>query len=231
MNFIKRHHILSIVIIFLIIITALNIFTHTKGYSFADLGVTAPTEKDCSALKGKHSVTPVSLSVNVPRVAPLQEKIKTLIVKYEGNITNDSFSSYQSYPSTPVPVNNDSFNLTIEFKKSRQEFLSEVSELIKSSGGTNVNYNYSDSTYDASYSPYASCANSLQRVKISKIQLEVLTKAFRMERNPENISLLSQSIYDARSTLQNSIDTMNSYMTVSDIPSVTISVSPTSQGI
>ena len=231
MNFLKKHTLLSTSLAFLLVIVLLNIFMHKKGYSYADLGVTPPTEKDCSLLKNKHAVTPVSLLVSVPQAAPFREKIKTLITKYEGNITNDSFSSYPDYTNASSG-NTESFNITVEFKKSQDEFLAELSELIKNSKGTNLSYTYNNNTYDnTSYSPYASCLNSLQMVKNAKLQLEVLTKALRTERNPENISLLSQSVYDTRSVLQNNINTMNSFMTVSDIPSVSISVSPTSQSI
>jgi hypothetical protein len=229
MNFLKKHHVLSIVIIFLIVVTFINLLIHKKEYSYIDLGVTPPKETDCSILKNKNAITPVSLTASVSNVTATREKLKKLIVTYEGNITKDSFSSYPVSISNGQAHTTDNFEMTIEFKKNQTEFLAELSELLKNSNVDTLYYNYGNSPYDISHSPYSQCVDTFEIVKNNRLHLEVLTKALRREKRPENISMLIKSIHEVTSTLESNITSLNNLLIISDIPSVTIVVNPANQ--
>ena len=225
----KKYSVVIMLALVIVIITPFAIHRDSKKYSLADFGMPPLLKPDCSSLKTANNNSPVTINLNAPNVSAMRDKIKNLITKYNGHITSDSFSSYApSVPAVPtVTSSQDSTNSTATFDKSEYAFLTELSDVVKSSGGVNSGYTYTDGSqpqYNTGYSSYASCVNSMMNISSDILQLKVLTNALKEERETLNISLLSQSITNFKITLQSDINTVNSYFTVSDQPSVSISV-------
>lgn len=192
-----------------------------NNYSLTDLGVYPPTSSDCSSIKNSDNSYPVTLTFNAPDVSAMRDKIKTLAEKYKGQISTDSFYSYPS-----GSYSQDSVNLIILFPDSQQKFLDELSTLVKSEGGTNSGYTYQNGNQQQyGYSPYTSCLTMLQTMAVDQKQLEVLTDALRRSHKLQTISLLSQSISTARTTLQTDINNLNDFFRTADNPTVNITVS------
>ena len=185
----KKQHLVLIIIVIILIVGFLSMSSRKSRYSLADLGVSPLLQTDCSLVKDSGN-SPVTISFNAPQVPSLHEKVKELVKKYNGHITSDSLYSYATGdPSIP---SEDSATVIATFDTKREEFLAEMSTLMKNSGGVNTNYSYSDGTDYGVYSPYTSCTSMLQTVWSDALQLEILTKALKREDRTRNIALLSQ---------------------------------------
>ena len=236
MENIKKHSVLIVVIVLVFLfVVCVSVFNNNRNYSLVDFGVQPLLKTDCSSVQNASNNSPVMISFNVFNVSSVHDQIKTLITKYNGHIENDSFNSY-SYPTqtpssqiiTAVPVNisQDSSSIVVTFDKSQDQFLTDLSSLIKSVGGVNTGYSYNDGSQpqNGGYSAYTTCVNMMQSVQADVLQLEVFTKALKEEHNAAKISLLSQSIYNIKSTLQNDVNNMNGFFATSNKPSVSISI-------
>ena len=224
----KKHSVAITVVLALLVIVYFAVHGDRKNYSLADFGVPPLIKPDCSSVSNTNVTSPVSVSFNAPNVSDVYNKIKTLITKYNGHITSDSFNSYPSSDSkTP---SQDNASVTVTFDKSQVDFLTELSSTVKNAGGVNTNYNYTDgnpSPYNtgySSYSSYSTCVTMMQNVQTDVMQLELFIKALKEEHSPQNIAFLSQSISTVKSTLQTDVNNMNSFFGTSDKPSVSISI-------
>lgn len=236
MDKIKKHSVIVIVILALlvIVITSFAVAGYRKNYSLADFGISPLLKPDCSSVKNTNNNSPVTISLNAPNVSVMRDKIKLLIIKYNGQITSDSFNSFPtintptSYPSViPNASSQDTANIIATFNKSQNDFLTELSGVVTSSGGVNTGYSYTDNSqpqYGNVYSSYTSCINMMQSVSADILQLEIFTKALKDDSNVADISLLSQSISTVKSTLQNDVNNINNFFATSDEPSVSISI-------
>jgi hypothetical protein len=164
----------------------------------------------------------------------MRDKVKALVLKYKGKITSESFNSYPIYSySTPPTVSanpsetSESSSINAIFEKSQSEFLVELSDVVRNSGGVNTGYSYTDLTqpqYGGIYTTYASCADMMHNISSDLLQLEIFTKAIKEGRKLEEISLLSKSITSARDTLQSDVNNLNNLFSTSDKPSVSITI-------
>lgn len=202
--------------------------------SLSELGMQSMIKPDCSSVKDSNSQNyPVSVSFGVKNVSDMHDKVKDLIKKFNGQISSDSFNSYPSYQAVPMTLENgakatqtsqDSANFTVYFDKP-DEFLSALSNLVKDNGGKNTAYNYSDGVqYGGGYSTYNSCQSFLQNIQTDVLQLSIFTKALREERSSANISIISQSIANTKSNLQNDISSFNNFFSTVNKPTVNISI-------
>jgi hypothetical protein len=238
MDNLKKYYMVTGVVVLALIIVIASFVTdnYKRNYSLADFGVAPLLKPDCSSLATADANTPVTISLNAPNVSLMRDQVKALILKYNGHITSDSFNSYA--PSAPVPLTSysnlpavassqDSANINATFDKSQDAFLAELSSTVKSAGGVNSGYNYTDGTqpqYNIGYSSYTSCVNAMMNVSADILQLKVLTQALKEEHNTLNLALLSQSISTAKTTLQNDANSANAFFTTSNQPSVSISI-------
>ena len=224
MDNVKKHHVLIIIVLAVLIILFFRISSRKENDSLFSFGLSALTKTDCSSFKNSNIISPVTISFNAPNVSMVQGKIKVLVAKYNGHIKNQSFSSYPS--STPdAPDENASIEAT--FDSSQDEFLAELSEVVKTSGGVNNGYNYNDGSSTSQYgeySSYSSCMEMMETVSTDAIQLETLTRRLEQEHNKTNISLLSQSIYNTKTTLKTDVNNANNFFATSGKPSVSISI-------
>ncbi|MDP9248965.1 MAG: hypothetical protein M3M85_00405 [bacterium] len=219
-NVTKEHKIVLVGV--LVIIAGVMVISGGKNhYSLADFGVSPLIGKNCSETPGTQN-SPVAISFNSPYVPSVREKIKELITKHGGKITNDSLESYWSEGG--YTASDDTSYMTAIFETSREEFLVELSVLIEESGGVNEGYNYSSGEDYGAYSSYASCASMMHDVAADFLELKILTKALKEENKTKNISLLSQSIAESKMSLQESVDIANNFFSASDKPAVDISI-------
>ena len=224
MDKVKKHSVVVIIVLSLLVITSFAFRNYrNNNTTLADLGVTPLLKSDCSSVLNTNVTSPVSVSFNAPHVSILHDKIKLLIAKYNGHITGDSLNSYPSLdPKTPSQYN---ANITVTFDKSQTDFLNELSSTVKSSGGVDTNYNYTDSTSATSaYSSYSTCITMMRYIQTDMLQLSLFMKSLKEEHNSQNISFLSQSIYTVQGTLQNDINNINNFFSTSTKPSVDIFV-------
>ena len=227
-----KKHLIIILFISLLYIISVVVY-HARDdrknystYSLADFGVMPLLKSDCSILSSTTVGSPISISYDAPNVSMLREKIKTVVTKYNGHITSESFNSYPSVDSKTSPQ--DSASVTITFDAYKNDFLTDISSVIKSSGGVNTNYNYSDTnnqSYNSVYSSYSNCTALIQNVQADILQLSLFMKALKEEHNAQNIALLSQSIFVAKNALQTDVNNANSIFGSNDKPTVTITVS------
>jgi len=235
MDIIKKHSVMVTIVLVVLIIGIFAISHDKKNYSLVDFGIPPLAKSDCSSVKDSNNNSPITVSFNVPNVSSLHDQTKALVTKYSGHITSDSFNSYsyptQSFTNTPqvvAPANisQDSANIVATFDKSQNEFLADLTNIIKSAGGVDASYSYTDGSQpqNGGYSSYTTCVNMMQSVQADVLQLQVFTHALKEERNPANISLLSQSISTVKTTLQTDVNNMNSFFATSDRPSVSISL-------
>ncbi|HEY4513101.1 MAG TPA: hypothetical protein VJH06_01125 [Candidatus Paceibacterota bacterium] len=231
MEITKNNRVLLVILIVVLVLAVFSSSNKKKNYSLSDLGVAPLVKSDCSSFKDKEASSPVTISFDVPNVSSMREKIMGLIEKHKGHITSDSFNSYPGSfePGMPPASSQDELSINATFEKSQAEFLTELSNLVKSVGGTDTNYNYTDGSkyaygYGTGYSSYSSCNEMLQFVQADMLQLEVLIKALKEEHDPSNISLLSQAISNVKTTLQTDVNSLNDFFSAPDKPSVNISV-------
>ena len=218
-----KNHIICVGVLLVIIGLALglNLKSWTpKHYSFADLGVNPPTTTECSQVKDKNNY-PVNLSFNAPDVSALRTKIKTLINKYSGQISSDSYNNYPG-PAPQTPQENT--NLNVSFAQGQKEFLAELTELVKNNNATESGYFFQSGPPQGGFSSYSSCLNMLQVVTLDKTQMELFTRSLQRERQAQTISLLSQLISNAKTTLQTDINNLNDFFTTADKPMVSIAI-------
>lgn len=206
---------LAVIAVFVIVYKTM---VDDRHYSFADLSVTEPTSLDCLSIKDQknHSVT---ISLSAKNVSSIRDKIKTLITKYDGVISNDSFNSYPNSSGS-----SDNANLVVTFAKSQKEFLSELGELTKSMGVSNNNYSFYDGSQQYGYSPYSACLGMVQNVALYKEQLELFNKSLKREHDPKVTVLLGMSISAGQSSLQNAVNSLNDFFKQSNNPSVNINI-------
>ena len=222
MDKIKKHqHAVVLVSLVVIVVSFAYLSASKNHYSLADFGVSPPRERDCSQAKDPVNSS-TTVSFNAPDVPSMRDKIKELIKKHNGSIVSDSLESY--WGEGEYVSEDSSAYITAVFETSRAEFLSELSVLIEDVGGVNEGYNYTDGSGYDSYSPYGSCASMMHDVAADFLELKILAKALKQENRIKNIALLSRSVNDSRIALQESVDAVNSFFTVSDKPSVDISI-------
>lgn len=223
---VKRHWVLVVLVSVLVAVVGCTMNNNRGNYSLADFGVQPLATADCSSLKNVKQNSTVNFSFNASDVSSLRDKVKVLIAKYNGHISFDSFESYPApHDSKSSSYSQDTASIAVTFDKSQNEFLAELSSVVKSSGGINSNYNFSDV---AQSQPYSSCVNTMQNVATNLLQLEVFTKALRGERNAFNVSILSQSISNTKGNLQNDVNSLNDFFPSSagnGKPLVSISIS------
>jgi hypothetical protein len=234
MEHIKKHKMLAIGTgIVLIAVISFSFHQNKSNNHLSDYRVPPLIKPDCSSLKNSNN-SPVTISLNAPNVSIMRDKIKTLALKYKGVITSDSFSSYPlyQYPTTPtvsesMPATSDSATISAIFEKSQNEFLTELNDVVRTSGGVNTGYSYTDLTqpqYGGVYTTYASCADMMHNISSDLLQLQIFTKAIKEVHEPEEISLLSKSISSARDNLQSDVNNINNLFVTSDKPSVSITI-------
>jgi len=236
MEKVKKHSVVIIVILALLVIISFAVHSsYKKNYSLADFGVPPLLKPDCSSVKNTNTNSPVTISLNAPNVSAMRDKIKLLIIKYNGQVTSDSFNSYpivasapSGYPSPTINASSqDTANITATFDKSQNDFLTDLSGVVVSSGGVNTGYSYTDASQPQNgniYSSYTSCINMIQSIQADILQLEIFTKALKEDNNLGDVSLLSQSVSTAKSNLQNDVNNINNFFATSDEPSVSISI-------
>ncbi|MDD5152800.1 MAG: hypothetical protein PHS95_02240 [Candidatus Pacebacteria bacterium] len=227
MKITKKQKNVIVAVLVVVVILAVGFFyvSHKeRNYSLADLGIPELLKSDCSSVKDTTANSPVSISFNAPNVSKMRDEVKALATKYEGRVISDSFNSYPG--STPDSYSQDSASITVVFDKPASEFLTELSAKVKSSGGMDTSYNYTDGSQPqyGGYSSYSSCINMMQIVSADTLQLQIFTKALKEERSPAKILLLSQSISTINNTLQSDINNVNNFFQTSEKPSVSISI-------
>ena len=232
MDNIKKHSSVVILVLVLVVVVSFAIHGNKKNGTLADFGIPPLAKSDCSSLKNSNN-SPVTVSFSAPNVSSMRDKVKALITKYNGQITSDSFNSYPSYPVaykgsvSSSSTSQDSANINATFDKSQNEFLTELSEVVKNGGGVNTGYSYTDANqpqYAGAYTAYSSCASMMQSVSVDLLQLKIFTKALKESEDPGEIALISQSIATAKTTLTSDASTVNSFFATSEKPSVTISI-------
>jgi hypothetical protein len=219
MHKVKPHHI-ALVLVLIILVAALSAGSKRKPYSWEEFGVSPLIKNDCREASDN---SPVAVSFEAPNVPAIHAQIKELVAKHNGHITSDALSSYAGEdPSMP---SDDNVNMTITFANSTDEFLTELGTVVKSAGGVNTGYNYTDNTaYNPVYSPLASCTSMMQTARADALILQILADNLKREGKTANITLLSQAMTDAKNKLQGDVDSLNSLFASSDKPSVTISI-------
>ena len=189
-----------------------------KTYTFTELGVQEVSLADCDVFKKQTTNYPLSVSFTIKDVAGARSKVKDLASKYNADVTYDNMNSYpgQSYQ--------DSASLTFSIKEGLDKFNQELNALIKTMGGDTSNYSY-QSNYGYGSTPYNSCQTSFQTVMTDKTQLEILTNAMLMEKDPQRLATISQSVATTKTTLQNDISSFTETNRTSSTPSISVSIS------
>ncbi len=195
----------------------------SQRYSLTDFGLISPLTTDCASIRGKENY-PVTLSLTTKNVAGMRDEIKTLIAKYNGKVNSDSYNSYLVASSPQASVSQDSTMLVVSFTQSQKEFFDDLKNVVKNFGAENAGYNFQSGSLEGAYSPYSTCVGMLYSISLDEKQMEIFTQALRYEKNPETVSLISQSIANVRTTLQSNISNLDSFFLTTNNPTVTISI-------
>ena len=215
------------IVVILVLVCGLTVASlreqRSYHYSLTDFGVTAPLTTDCASIRDKDNY-PVNISLTAKNVAGMRDEIRTLTSKYNGKITSDSYNSYPVAASSRESISQDSATLTVSFAQSQKEFLDDLKGVVKNFGAENTGYNFQGGPQQGGYSPYSSCVSMLYSVSLDEKQAEILTRALRYEKNPEAIILISQSVSNVRTSLQNNISSLDDFFLTNNNPTVTISI-------
>lgn len=231
-NFMKNHKgvVVGCIVAVIVIVALLIIYFRTspKEYSFWELGATPLTSNSCDSIKNTSASSPVSISFTTTKVSDMRVEVNTLVKKYGGIITEDSFSSYPSIPSPSgekmSALTSDSLNITATFDKGQAEFLTDLSLLVKTVGGRNTSYTYSDGSQPSMVaSLYSNCTDLFQRISADNLHINILARALKSERDPHKLAFIGQMISDIRSNLQSDVNSLNNLFTAGAKPTVTIS--------
>jgi len=210
-NKINREYVvvaLSGMVVFLII-TIIALFPGNKYYTAKDFGVVPLVSADCSPLKGKTSSSPSISFTNVYDVGALRGEIHNLLLKYHGEVVGDSFDAI--LPKEDTEGSLEKAYIVALIPSLQKEFLKEVTDFVEQDGGAVENYQSFPTLGEPENGLYLSCLELLRTVALNEIQTELFFRELKYERNPERISLLSQSLTSARSKLNIAIDSVNSF--------------------
>ena len=204
-------------------------YFNQKGNSFL-------AQSDCSTVKNVTKY-PVSVAFSVANVSNTRDEVKTLIEKYGGKISYDSYNTYSSDTNNTESGSGSSKNtmqadasLTVTFDQSQDAFLSELSQLAKKEGVKTQrnNFSFDDGTpsgYGVTSSAYENCQNLMETLSTDSLQLNILTRVLREERESSRISMLAKLVSNTKQVVDYDISNINRLFEKTNKSSVDIKVS------